>query len=561
MFPSRSVFRPLTVAFVGGLLLWLSSVSVPAEVVVTIGQNFTGSTYGDISQALPPDANGAIGPNHFVEFINGVVSFYSKTNPDNVVRITDVDFWTEAGLIISSSSAVTDPRIIYDPVSQRWFATQVDFNTTVNDPTLTANNFLLAVSATPDPTGPWHGFKFRADPNTGRFADFPTLGLDANGVYISGDFFHAQTNIGPGLISIPKADLVAVTPTIANLTRFGVMSYTNRGEVVQPAICFDGSSTGNMLAMGDIGSDSDPHSNIVSYVVQNAASHPATLTAPTSISVSPYVVPFNFDMGFPLFNPVQPDGSTTLQANDARLSAKVYAVNGVLYAIHNTELNGRIAIRWYRINAATHALMESGTIADPDLDLFFPSIAANAGGTVVIGYNGSSSSTYVSCFAIVGATMNGVTAFGSPMLLQAGVANYHDLNEILAQLFDDPVTDSRWGDYSSMSVDPDDPNRFWTIQMYPSGVDSSLGVDVGIWSTQITEILTANPVLSIAVSNTTAVVSWPGAAIPFDLESSTNLAAANGWTVVAPNFSTNNGLIYYQTSRTNHARFFRLHKS
>jgi hypothetical protein len=554
------MFRPLTVAFAGGLLLWLASVSAPAEVVVAIGQNFTGSTYGDISQALPPDANGAIGPNHFVEFINGVVSFYSKTNPDNVVRITDVDFWTEAGLIISSSSTVTDPRIIYDPVSRRWFASQVDFNTTITDPTRVANNFLLAVSATNDPTGPWQGFKFRADPTTGRFADFPTLGLDANGVYISGDFFHAQTNVGPGLVSIPKADLLAAAPTIANRTWFGVMSSTNRGEVLQPAICFDGSSTGSVLAMGDIGNDSDPHSNVVSFAVQNATGPGATLTASTSISVSPYVVPFNYDLGYPLFNPVQPDGSTTLQANDARLSAKVYAVGGVLYAVHNTEVNGRIAIRWYRINAATHALLESGTIADANLDLFFPSIAANAGGGVVIGYNGSSISTFVSCFAIVGATVNGVTTFGSPVLLQAGVASYHDANEILAQLLGDPVTDSRWGDYSSMSVDPDDPNRFWTIQMYPSGVDSSSGFDVGIWSTQITEILTAIPVLSIAVFNASAVISWPGTAIAFNLESNTNLLATGGWTVVSPNFSTNNGQVYYQTSPTNRTRFFRLHK-
>jgi hypothetical protein len=150
----RSVLRPQAVSFACGLLLWLTSMSVRAQVVVAIGQNFTGSTYGDISQALPPDANGAIGPSHFVEFINGTVAFYNKTNVQDAVRITDVDFWSEAGLTISSASAVTDPRVIYDPTSQRWFASQVDFNATVIDPTRAANNFLLAVSATSDPTGP-----------------------------------------------------------------------------------------------------------------------------------------------------------------------------------------------------------------------------------------------------------------------------------------------------------------------------------------------------------------------------------------------------------------------
>jgi hypothetical protein len=67
-------------------------------------------------------------------------------------------------------------------------------------------------------------------------------------------------------------------------------------------------------------------------------------------------------------------------------------------------------------------------------------------------------------------------------------------------------------------------------------------------------------VLSLTVSNANAVVAWPGTAIPFDLESNTNLAAASGWTVVTPNFSTNNGVVYYQTALTNRACFFRLHQ-
>jgi len=256
---------------------------------------------------------------------------------------------------------------------------------------------------------------------------------------------------------------------------------------------------------------------------------------------------------------MQPDGTTTLQANDARLSAKVYAVGGVLYAVHNTEVNGRVAIRWYRLSAATHALLESGTITDPDLDLFFPSIAANPAGVVVIGCNGSSINTFISCYAYVGATVNGVTRFGSPLLLQSGVVSYHDENELISLDLLDEIVDSRWGDYSSMSVDPNDPNRFWTMQMYPSGVDSSSGYDVGIWSTQITEILTAIPRLTLTVANASATVSWPGTAIPFNLESSTNLTTGH-WTVVTPNFFTNNGLVSYQTGLTNRARFFRLHQ-
>jgi hypothetical protein len=428
------------------------------------------------------------------------------------------------------------------------------------DPTMEANDFLLAVSATSDPTGQWHGFLFQADPDNGYFADFPTLGLDSNAVYLSGDmFFGEDSPMGPGLVSIPKADLVASSPTIANRTWFGVMDSSVRGQVLQPAICLDGSSTGNVLAMGDIGSDSELHSNMVLFAVQNGASTTATLSPPTSIEVLPYSVPFNADMGIPLFSAAQPDGTVTLQANDARLSASVYAVGGVLYAAYSTDLNGRIAIRWYRIDARTRTLLEFGTISDPSLDLFFPSITANPDGVVVIAYNGSGSSTYISCFASAGETRNGVTSFGDRLLLKSGVVSYHDLNEILAELLGDPPVDSRWGDYSALSVDPFDSNRFWIIQAYPSDTGA---FDEGLWSTQITELVTTPPAprLAITRSGSDAIVSWPASASGFHLESKTSLNAPNQWTLVSANFSTNSGRIYFQTPLTNTARFFRLHK-
>src|SRR6266478_4186019 len=170
---------------------------------MSIGQNFTSSTFFVNSQATPPDSNGAIGPRHFVEFINGSFAVYNKTNGQNVKRVTDLHFWSTAGVSLSTDSAVTDPRIIYDPTVQRWFASMVDFDANAPvDPSLESNDFLLGVSATSDPTGAWHGFLFQADPDTGYFADFPTLGVDSNAVYLSGDLYHGETNpIGAALVS------------------------------------------------------------------------------------------------------------------------------------------------------------------------------------------------------------------------------------------------------------------------------------------------------------------------------------------------------------------------
>ncbi len=546
--------------------LWSSAAPFPS---VTIGQNFTGISYGSSttnSASLPPDSNGEIGPSDYVEFINGIFAVYNKTNGHRRSLKTDLDFWAGAGVGIDVSdgtSGVSDPRIIYDPASQRWFASQVDFDYQVDFDTLTitlgTNDFLLAVSVTADPNGEWIGTSFPSDPDGLYFADFPTLGVDSQGVYLAGDMFDSNgdpftaTDLGCALVSFPKADLLASPPVFSTRTWHGVRSFADRGQIYQPATCRDGSAVGKILAAGDIGNDSNFHSNVVSFSVQNVAGPgPATLGPSTFATVPPYMVPYNAALGAPIFTALQPDSTTTLQANDARFCAKAYIVGGVIYGVHNSESNGRIVIRWYRINAANGSLLEAGTIADPNLDLFYPSVAANPGGTAVIAYNGSGLGTYVSCYAIVGQTTGGVTTFGSPVLLQSGLTNYHGGDEDTSGLGLGSPT-SRWGDYSTTSVDPSDANRFWTIQMYPS--------DTNVWSTQITELVTTPlPVLAIKQTGTNVTVSWPTGLNDYQLQSATNLASSITWSNVTQIPQTNGSQAYVLLPRSTVRQFFRLKK-
>ena len=518
------------------LLGWLACPALKggAQVVVAIGQNFTASEYNVDSRAVPPDPNGAVGPLHFVELINGRFSVFNKSDGSKVKTMTDFSFWTQAGISVPSGWDVTDPRTIYDPSVQRWFALQVDF-----DPSgvVNTNRFLLAVSASDDPTGTWNGVAIPTDPGGNDFADFPTLGLDAQGVYLSGDMFDASGNpVGPTLVSVPKASLLANPPTTSGLTWFGIMTYAGRGSILQPAICVDGSGRGEILATGSIGFDTSgnflTNMTLVGFRVQNQAGpNPATLTTSSFLTVPPYTVPLD---------PSQPDGTTNLDDGDARISAKVYEVGGVLYAVHGTEVGDLAALRWYRINAASHAVLESGTISDPVKDLFYPSIAANAAGTVVIAYNASSVGAFVSNFAVVGKTENGITTFGAPLLLKAGTASYQNT---------DTSGTSRWGDYSATCVDPSDPNRFWTTEEFPSSVTA--------WSTQVTELVTGFPILTFGSSSNNLLLSWSGTL--FNLESAGSLVTTN-WTVVTQGFSTNNGVVSVQMPLTNAAAFFRLQK-
>src|SRR5882724_7007242 len=111
-------------------------------------------------------------------------------------------------------------------------------------------------------------------------------------------------------------------------------------------------------ATSDIGNESIPYSNLVSFAVLSGAGPGATLGPSTFIPTATWMVPDSPYLPGPAFGPIQPDGTDTLVANEARFSAKVYAVGGVLYAVHNTLLNGRVAIRWYRIRSADNALLE-----------------------------------------------------------------------------------------------------------------------------------------------------------------------------------------------------------
>src|SRR6266404_3972021 len=169
------------------LVLFLGCFEAPlrGEIVVAVGQNFAGSTYGNDSPYNPPDCNGVAGPEQFVELINGRFTVYAKTNGSRLQTMSSSSFWTGAGLRFDSGVIASDPRIIYDPSVDRWFASAIDYR--LSDES--SNRFLVAVSSGSDPAGSWQGFAFYADPVAGNLADFPTFGLDTNGVYLAAFMF------------------------------------------------------------------------------------------------------------------------------------------------------------------------------------------------------------------------------------------------------------------------------------------------------------------------------------------------------------------------------------
>jgi len=142
-------------------------------------------------------------------------------------------------------------------------------------------------------------------------------------------------------------------------------------------------------------------------------------------------------------------------------------------------------------------------------------------------------------------------------VLDASANRWVRLYQQIAILFDAPPFISRWRDYSTVSVDPSDPTRFWSIQMFPSDAASN-----DVWSTQITELLTSQvlPHLTIAKTGTNVMVSWLGIAAGFQLQSATSLTPPIAWSNVTNTASTNGGTISVLVPVSGNQTFFRLQR-
>ncbi len=451
---------------IAGLLLALDPTSAHAQ-SGTIGLNFTGVTQAQGAAlnasipSAPPDSDGAVGPNNIVQLINGVYAVYDKAGNQQQIMSADT-FWTSAGVTVGTDIpglGTFNNRILYDPVSQHWFAAAVTS-------TLANNDLVVARSNTSNPADGWKAVQFLANnPENGAFSDFTRLGINANGVYVgvsnftTGEF---PSYISDSLFSIPKSDLLLATPSVARLSSFIGLTADQVGNSPVPIINFSGS--GNAPVLGTFNAINS--TAIFRADIAGGGGANAQVVNNAIMSVNGYSPP-------PLA--AQPDGTRLITTIDSRFTANVYQVGDIIYAAHAIGTGGNAAVEWFKINATTNAVIQEGIISSANFDYFQPAIAANANGDIVMSFtrSGLGAGGNLSDFAIVGKTVGDVTTFGDPFLIMASpVDNYHD-------------NFSRWGDYTTMQVDPTNPNVFWTFEEYADSSDT--------WATLITQITVPEP--------------------------------------------------------------------
>src|ERR1700687_3462042 len=148
-----------------------------------VGDGFTGPAGTFVVNSAPPDTNGDVGPNHYVQIVNTDFAIFNKTGTPIFGPKPINTLWSGFGGGCQNNND-GDPSVLYDPIADRWVVSQFSVSTL---PYLEC----VAVSQTPDPTGAYFRYSFSYG-NT-DFPDYPKMGVWPDAYY---DTYHVFGNSG-----------------------------------------------------------------------------------------------------------------------------------------------------------------------------------------------------------------------------------------------------------------------------------------------------------------------------------------------------------------------------
>lgn len=386
--------------------------------------------------AIPPDTCGAIGPNHFVTIVNSNISAYLKAAPHT--RVLN----QATSVFLPGSSG--DGRVLFDQHSQRWIVLNTNFG----------GNLHLAVSDTDDPTGNWFkiALNVRVGADVNRSIDFPTLGVDQDGIYSSAFMVGATTNFS--IFAIEKAPIVDMS-TLGAATAFQNQTATFEGAL-QPVHTYGTPAGEYYVSRLDV-------NNLRIRRVD------PPLNAPTVSTLGDPAIPFHLD---PPDAPSLGSG-INIDTGDARISHTPFYRDGAIYAAHTINNAGRAAVRWYVIDEGSLTVTDSGTIDDPNLYFYYGHMAVNVCGDLVLGFSGSDANQFVGAYFTGRRFSDPAGQTAPPFQYEAGLNSY---------TLTDGFGRNRWGDYSAVSVDPSDEQTFWNIQEYARTPANRWGTRIAVLS-------------------------------------------------------------------------------
>jgi subtilase family serine protease len=465
---------------------------------------------GNVNGVLPPDTNGAVGPNHFVQWVNLSFAVYSKgdaTTPPVLLYgpASGNTIWHGFGGACESTNN-GDPIVRYDRQADRWVMSQLAIPYSFLGILIAPFYECIAVSATPDPLGAYYRYEFSFD----KLNDYPKLGVWSDGYYMT---INQYTSIslqwaGQGVVAFDRARMLAGQPASAIYYDLASVDI-NLGGMLPADLDGPAPPAGSPEYFVQVDDDSWGYapdqlqiwSFHADFTNPSLSSFTRAGTLPTA--------PFDSDMCGYSRNCIPQPGTTARV--DAIADRLMYRLQYRNFGTHETlvvnqtvdaDASDHAGIRWYEVRnpGSSPFIYQQGTYAPDANHRWMGSAAMDGGGNIALGFSVSGPVTSPSIRytgRLAGDPLNLMTLGEADLMVGSGSQTH---------------SSGRWGDYSALLVDPVDDCTFWYTQEYYA-VASEIG-----WQTRIGSFalpgcdavpVPSLPVVTIAASTPTASEAGP----------------------------------------------------
>ena len=448
----------------------VSAPAIPAPLLTFEGLRNTDNPFRpDGTQRLvnPPDPVGDVGPNHYVEMVNLVFAVYDKQG-NRLLGPTPLGaLW--AGFPVTDCTLLAgDPIVLYDQLEDRWILTQF---TSVGPEYWNC----VAVSQTGDPTGAYYRYAFSTGVN---FPDYPKYGVWRDSYLITTREFGPTVEYGIGVYALERDKILAGDPNARVASFFldgndpGVLPLVGDGLLppdidgkTKPANGAPAPLVGTQDDGGPYGATSDAL-NIWNLSVKWQSTPIASLTLAAQLPVASFdsIFPCGPSRGcIPQPGITDPDQYLDIlsyrQRPTWRLAYRNFKGYEALVTNQSVEaLPGMAGVRWYEIRRVngTYSLYQQGTYAPNDgVHRWMGSVAMDKKGNIAVGYSVSNGTDVYPGIRYTGRLAGdplGQMTLGEGVIINGSGVQTN--------------TNSRWGDYTSMNIDPVDECTFWYVNEY-----------------------------------------------------------------------------------------------
>lgn len=440
---------------------------------------------------VPPDNAGCVGPYHFLLAVNTAIEWYTKTD-----RVQQHSGGLNDFFSATSPSDLFDPHVVYDSYSHRYIVIADEQSASPN-----INYIHLAVSVDDDPNDGWYFQRINTktminDKET--WLDFPGLAVSKEAIYITGNMFDFNNTYVASRLWILDKGLYNGTDTSAvNIydlsTEAGLssQSFGNMPAIMSgPQPILNEDTVGTFLISSEWDNGNGDDDDIAVYTLIDPLGHSGNPVFQIQF-LNPGQI-HNNSAGVP--EAPQNGGSTTIDFGDDRAQSAFWRGDTLLGAFTVNPPTGTDAgqatVFWFAANTTDLlgiTLEQQGYVGGEDIAAQtatgFPAIASNYKGDIAIGFSASASSIYAgSYFTIHQSTdASGQVQTSQPM---------HLGEDYYVRTFNPFHAGNRWGDYSSIALDPSNNYTFWIFNQYAwtKGDYDPFSKEDGRWATSFAQI-------------------------------------------------------------------------